>query len=522
MPLPPSPTSCDVANVVEIMPNRLYWLARRTVPKDTATSHFFSIDGVLRYDPFCADFGPLSLGLTFRYCKMVEAKLNNPNLAGKRIIHCCLQDPRFRANAACLMCLFQVVVQRKAPEEALRPFSGIDPPFFPFRDAIDGPCSFQLTILDCLEGMHKALELGWFDMDEFDLCSYESLGNPYKADATWVIPEKFVAFAGPYATPADEHGCPCFTPEDCVPIFRSAGIGMVVRLNNKQYDRRRFTDHGIRHSDLYFPDGSCPPWDIMSKFLSLAEMESGPIAVHCKAGLGRTCTLIGLYAMKHFAFPARAFIGWTRLCRPGSILGPQQQFLVNMQNEMFRMGAAPPSPRCKLGCKSEVAKPLACVRLASLTSGQQHRDMGQGERLCNAKRVGQAGPWSANCRADDVVGCPGLPKQKRSSDVPSLSIIGGDDSLSTHATPLAKPKRSHSSAPSVHAVSALCKEDIMDGPGAFCLGGTMPKAKLPPLIKKPVSRQISVPDLLGIDKIREQTRMNPVSEKENGGSSRSR
>jgi len=31
--------------------------------------------------------------------------------------------------------------------------------------------------------------------------------------------------------------------------------------------------------------------------------------------------------MKHFKFPAEAFIGYIRVCRPGSILGPQQQFL---------------------------------------------------------------------------------------------------------------------------------------------------------------------------------------------------
>lgn len=52
------------------------------------------------------------------------------------------------------------------------------------------------------------------------------------------------------------------------------------------------------------------------------------MAVHCKAGLGRTGCLIASYAMKHYKFPAAFFIGWIRICRPGSILGPQQHFLI--------------------------------------------------------------------------------------------------------------------------------------------------------------------------------------------------
>ena len=43
--------------------------------------------------------------------------------------------------------------------------------------------------------------------------------------------------------------------------------------------------------------------------------------------------------MKHVNFPADAFIGYIRICRPGSVLGPQQQFLNDIQNEMFKRGA---------------------------------------------------------------------------------------------------------------------------------------------------------------------------------------
>ena len=49
-------------------------------------------------------------------------------------------------------------------------------------------------------------------------------------------------------------------------------------------------------------------------------------------------TLIALYAMKIHRFPARAFISYIRICRPGSILGPQQAFLVQMQEKFFKLG----------------------------------------------------------------------------------------------------------------------------------------------------------------------------------------
>jgi cell division cycle 14 len=70
------------------------------------------------------------------------------------------------------------------------------------------------------------------------------------------------------------------------------------------------------------------------KFLEICDKHSG-LAVHCKAGLGRTGTLISLYTMKNYKFPAAALIAWIRICRPGSILGPQQHYLIDKEKEMM-------------------------------------------------------------------------------------------------------------------------------------------------------------------------------------------
>ena len=103
-------------------------------------------------------------------------------------------------------------------------------------------------------------------------------------------------------------------------LFDKWNVQRVVRLNKPQvYNRQRFEQLGVRHTDLYFNDGSCPAMEIVEDFIKMAEKEPAAIAVHCKAGLGRTGSLIGCYVMKHFKMPALQFIAWNRLCRPGSI-----------------------------------------------------------------------------------------------------------------------------------------------------------------------------------------------------------
>ena len=42
--------------------------------------------------------------------------------------------------------------------------------------------------------------------------------------------------------------------------------------------------------------------------------------------------------MKHYGFTAREVIGWMRVCRPGSVIGPQQQYLESIQTRMWEEG----------------------------------------------------------------------------------------------------------------------------------------------------------------------------------------
>lgn len=206
-----------------------------------------------------------------------------------------------------------------------------------------------MQLLDCLRGLEYAITLGWFNYKTFNLAEYEHYEKIENGDLNWIIPGKFVAFSSPSDKPIDKYNVPSqkmqnrtFTPNDYVPIFKKLKVNTVVRLNNKTYEATDFTKKGINHVDLYFPDGSVPSIEIVHKFLEIAEKEEGAIAVHCKAGLGRTGTLIALYAMKHYYFHAADFIGWIRIARPGSILGPQQNYLIEMEKAMREEGANSP------------------------------------------------------------------------------------------------------------------------------------------------------------------------------------
>ena len=141
---------------------------------------------------------------------------------------------------------------------------------------------------------------------------------------------RFVAFSDPSGR----------RPQDYIPALQRFGVTTVVRLNKKQYDKRKFTDAGIKHHDMYFTDGGNPSEKILQDYLAIAREEPGTIGIHCKAGLGRTGVLNGCYIMKHYRWTANETLAYMRICRPGTVIGPQQQWLKEQEPKMWREGDA--------------------------------------------------------------------------------------------------------------------------------------------------------------------------------------
>jgi len=145
---------------------------------------------------------------------------------------------------------------------------------------------------------------------------------------------------------------------------------------------------------------------LIEEFIQTCEQEKGSIAVHCKAGLGRTGSMIACYIMKHYKFPAADFIGWIRLARPGSVLGPQQQFLIEKEATYHKQSEKSSIfktvyplvkdfwIRRESGLSGDMQR-LALLEKSPLMSPEDRKiaqfgDMGQAGRLLDAKFKGKA------------------------------------------------------------------------------------------------------------------------------------
>lgn len=249
----------------------------------------------------------------------------------------------------------------------------------PFRDAGYSQADYSLTIQDVVYGVWKAKEEGLVGLKEFSLEEYEKYERVDMGDFNWISPD-FLAFASPQHQPTHviaptdpvfsqlPRSASALKRDQTLPTpfknvlmhFAERGIGLVVRLNSELYSPSYFTALGIKHLDMIFDDGTCPPLNLVRKFVNLSHATINDkhkgIAVHCKAGLGRTGCLIGAYLIYRHGFTANEVIAFMRFMRPGMVVGPQQHWL-HLNQGTFREWWFEDTVKAKLMASMQPATP---------------------------------------------------------------------------------------------------------------------------------------------------------------------
>lgn len=137
-----------IGTPIEIIPDKLYWIADSKPPQNYKNAFFFNIDNDLTYFPFNKDFGPLNLAMVHRYSRELARLLKDKNYADNKVFHYCTSEkPDKMVNGAFLMGAFMIIINKMSAEKAHAKFSNYLRLFKHYRDASKGDCLYDCTLL---------------------------------------------------------------------------------------------------------------------------------------------------------------------------------------------------------------------------------------------------------------------------------------------------------------------------------------------------------------------------------------
>ena len=140
---------------------------------------------------------------------------------------------------------------------------------------------------------------------------------------SWVIPGKLAGSMGPVY-------------EEELVYLKDKGVGAIVRMEQRTIsgDGVGMVDMGEYVPDMYPP--TFPQIDRIIDFIQYQIANDVPVAVSCKAGVGRTGTVLACYLVYTEEYNAGDAIEHLRTLRPGSIESPFQRDFVYRYEERLK------------------------------------------------------------------------------------------------------------------------------------------------------------------------------------------
>jgi len=277
----------------------------------TTKDFIFSSDYHEYNYPIYYDYGPVNIHNIFQFSDFLHEKIQNPILKNRDLVYYIYNDKAELSNTVLLIGCYMIIKLKYNPSKVIFILSHLmhlhNNNYY--IDCIAKHGGYRTSIIDCYKSLYFSLNLNLIDLTDYLYLS-EIDGKDMH-----IIGNKFIALS-----------CPSITKNNITELHKR-NIKQIIRLNGDVYDKSLVKP--IKVHDLYFKDMTNPTIKIIKQFMNIVNNTdiTELIAIHCKAGLGRTGILICIWLIIKYNFTPQNVIAYIRMIRPGSILACQGFFL---------------------------------------------------------------------------------------------------------------------------------------------------------------------------------------------------
>ena len=290
--------------------------------------YYFSSDYHEDENDLGIENGPPNISIIYNFCNLLDSKVKHLNLNNRDIYYYIYIDDKslYLLNIVFLISSYLIFNLNYNIQKIIRILSECeilnDHPT-QYKDCVGYFGGYHSNLIDCLETLYFVKNKNYFILNKFNNKFYEYCNDLYYRDFN-IILSKMIAMRSPKNNNE---------LNNMIHILKKNNIKLLIRLNNDYTYNESLLSNNLDVSNLFFEDSKIPSINIIIKFIKLIDEYNEMIAIHCKAGLGRTGILICIWLIYKLNFKPEYAILWLRIYRPGSIHGYQGHFIKSLTKD---------------------------------------------------------------------------------------------------------------------------------------------------------------------------------------------